>query len=59
MHHFFNCITRINGIKSDNAEDLVWQCTIYLNSVKIIKKQQEVCGITTEMNQIVVQIIKI
>ena len=30
-------------------------CKICLNTVKIIQKQQEVCGITTEMNQIKVQ----
>ena len=30
-------------------------CTIYLTTVKIIQKQQNVFGITTEMHQIVVQ----
>ena len=50
---FINCITKINGIKIDIAEDLdvVCLCTICLNTVKIIRKQQEVCGITIEMNK--------
>ena len=32
-------------------------CIIYLNTVKITKKQQEVYRVITEMKQIVVQII--
>ena len=56
---FINCISKINGIKIDNAEDLdvVMPMYIYLNIVKIIEKQQVVYGIIIEMNQIVVQII--
>ena len=36
----------------------MWQClsTACLNIAKIIKKQQEVSGITTEINQTLVQI---
>ena len=59
---FINCITTMNGTTTDNAEDLdvvICLCIIYLNTVKIIKKQQEACGIIIEMNQIVVQIIVI
>ena len=56
---FINCISEINGIKIDNAEDLdvASLCIIYLSIVKIIEKQQVVYGIIIEMNQIVVQII--
>ena len=50
-----NCITKINGIKIDNAEDLdnVMPMYICLNTVKIIKKQQEACGIIIEINQVI------
>ena len=56
---FINCISKINGIKIDNAENLDVVMPMYnlLNIVKIIKKQQVVYGIIIEMNQIVVQII--
>ena len=52
---FTNCITKINDIKIDNAEDLdvVMPIIIYLNTVKIIKKQQEACGIIIEINQVI------
>ena len=33
-------------------------CTIYLNKVKIMKKQQEIYGTIIEMNQIVVLTIR-
>ena len=39
---FVNCISKINGVKIDNAEDLdvvMPLCTIYLNTVKIIEKK--------------------
>ena len=38
---FINCISKINRVKIENAEDLdvVILCIIYLNIVKIIKKQ--------------------
>ena len=56
---FINCISKINGVKIDNAEDLdvVGLGIIYLNTVKIMEKKQEVYGNITEMNQIVVQTI--
>ena len=56
---FINCIAKINGIKTDNAEDLDVVMSMYnlLDIVKILEKQQVVYGIITEMNQTVVQII--
>ena len=45
---FINCISKINGVKTDNAEYL--HVVIYLNTVKITEKQLVVCGIITEMN---------
>ena len=56
---FINCISKINGIKTDNAEDLDVVMSMYnlLDIVKILEKQQVVYGIITEMNQTVVQII--
>ena len=45
---FINCISKINGVKIDNAEDL--DVVICLSIVKIIKKQQVICGIIIEMN---------
>ena len=58
---FINCVSKINGAKIDNAEDLdvaMSMCHLleYKKNKKITKKQQEVYGIITEMNQIVVQI---
>ena len=52
-----NCISKINGVKIDNAEDLDAVTPMYnlLNTVKIREKQQIVCGIIIEMNQVVVQ----
>ena len=41
---FNNCISKINGVKIDNAKDL--------NTVKITEKQQKACGIITEMSQV-------
>ena len=56
---FINCISKINGVKIDNAEDLDVVMPMYnlLEYSKNYKKQQEVYGIITEMNQIVVQLI--
>ena len=56
---FINYISKINGIKIDNAEDLdvVMPMYNYLNTVKITKKQQVVCGIIIEINKVVVQMI--
>ena len=52
---FINCISKINGTKIDNAEIQMLQCTciIYLNTVKITEKQQEVYRIIMEMNQVI------
>ena len=54
---YTNCVLKIDGVKIDNAEDLnvVMPIKIYLNTVKITKKQQEVYGTITEMNQLVIQ----
>ena len=53
---FVSCIFKINNTLIDNAEDLGVVMSLYncLNIAKIIQKQQEVFGIITEMNQIVV-----
>ena len=52
---FINCISKTNGIHIDNAEDLdvVMPVTICLNTAKITEKQQVVCGIITEINQVI------
>ena len=47
---FINSISKINGLKIDNAEDLDVVC---LNTVKITEKQQAACGIITEMSQLI------
>ena len=54
---FINCVSKINGVKIDNAEDLDVVMPMYnlLEYSKNYKKQQEVYGIITEMNQIVIQ----
>ena len=56
---FINCISKINGTKIGNAEDLDVVMPMYnlLEYSKSYKKQQEACGITIEMNQNLVQII--
>ena len=56
---FIKCVSKINRVKIDNAEDLdvVMSMYKYVNTVKIIEKQQKVCGIIIEMNQIVVQML--
>ena len=51
---FSNCISKINGAKIDNAEDLDVVMPVYLNTVKITEKQREVCGIITETKQVVI-----
>ena len=56
---FINCISKINGIKIYNAEDLdviMPMCNLFEYS-KNYKKQQVVYAIIIEMNQIVVEII--
>ena len=52
---FINCISKINGVKIDNAEDLDVVMPMYnlLEYSKNYKKQQVVYGITIEMNQVV------
>ena len=42
---FINCISKINGVQIDSAEDLdvVMPKYNYLNTAKITKKQQVVC----------------
>ena len=53
-----NCITKINGTKIDDAEDLDVVMPMYnlLEYSKIIEKRQVVCGIIIEMNQVVQKI---
>ena len=52
---FINCISKINGVQIDNAEDLDVVMPMYnlLEYSKNYKKQQVVCGIITEMNQVI------
>ena len=50
---FINCISKFNGVKSDNAKDLDVVMPICLNTAKITKKQQVDSGIITEMNQVI------
>ena len=53
---FINCISKINGVKIDNAEDLDVVMPMYnlLEFSKNYKKQQLVYGIMIETNQIVI-----
>ena len=54
---FVSCISKINNtLTMQKIKILLCPYTICLNTAKIIQKQQEVFEITTEMNQIVVQI---
>ena len=50
---FINCISKINGLKNDNAEylDVVIPMYNLLEYSKNYKKQQEVCRIIIEMSQ--------
>ena len=52
---FINFITKINGIKIDDAEDLDVVMSMYnlLEYSKDYKKQQEACGITIKMNKMI------
>ena len=52
---FINCISKINGVKTDNAEDLDVVMPMYnlLEYSKNYKKQQVVCGIIIEMDQVI------
>ena len=49
---FINCITKINGIKIVNGENLDVVMPMY-NLLEYSKKRQEACGITIEMNQMI------
>ena len=53
---FFSCVTRINNIVIDDAQDLdiVMPLHICCINQKTIKKHQDLCGIIIEMNQFVV-----
>ena len=52
---FINCISKINGVQIDNAEDLDVVMSMYnlLEYSKKYKKQQDACKIITEMNQVI------
>ena len=52
---FINGISEINGVNIDNAEDLDVVMPMYnlLEYSKNYKKQQGVCGIMIEMNQVI------
>ena len=52
---FINCISKINGVKIDKAEDLDVVMPMYnlLQYSKNYKKQQVVYGIVIEMNQVI------
>ena len=56
---FTNCISKINGVKIDNAEhlDLIMPMYDLLEYSKNYKKQQEVYGIIIEMNQVILLLI--
>ena len=53
---FINCISKINGIKNDNEEDLdvVIPMYNYLNTVKTTEKQQAACEIITEKSKVII-----
>ena len=52
---FINCISKINGIKTDNAEDLDVVMAMYniLEYSKNYRKKKKVCGIIIEMNPVI------
>ena len=52
---FINCISKINRVQIDNAEDLDVIMPMYnlLEYSKNYKKQQAVCGIVAEKNQVI------
>ena len=51
---FINCISKINVVQIDNAEDLDVVMPICLNTAKITEKQQAAYGIITEINQVII-----
>ena len=52
---FINCISKINGVQIDNAEDLDVVMPMYnlIEYSKKYRKKQKICGIITEMNLII------
>ena len=56
---FINCVSKINGVKIDNAEDLdvVMPMHNLIEYRKNYKKQKEAYGVITEMNLIAVQVL--
>ena len=58
QHNLFLAFQKliIHSLTTQKIQMWSCPCTSYLNTAKIIQKQQEVFGITTEMNQIVAQI---
>ena len=56
---FINCISKINGVQIDNTEDLdvVMPMHNLLEYSKNYKKQQVVCGIIIDMNQVILLIL--
>ena len=51
---FINCISKINGVKIDNVENLNVVMPMYSqNTVKITENQQAACGIIKEMSQVI------
>ena len=56
MHHLSTAfLSKINGVRIDCAEDLDVVMPMYnvLDYSKNYRKKQEVCGIITEMNQVI------
>ena len=56
---FTNCISKINGVLIDNAEDLEVVMPMYnlLEYSKIYRKKQVVCEIITEMNHVIISVL--
>ena len=52
---FINCISKINGVQIDNAEDLDVVMPMYnlIEYSKKYRKKQKICGTITEMNLII------
>ena len=48
---FISCISKINSELVENGQDVQCLCTICSNTVKIMKKLQDLCLIIIEMNQ--------
>ena len=50
---FINCISKINGVQIDNADDLNVVMPIYNLNKKLQKNNRQLMKITTEMSQVV------